>query len=312
MIKKETVLVLGAGASVDYGFPTGAKLRSRIVAELRAEGPLFQLLSKMGDRPDEAARLSRFAEELNGSGVPSVDRYLAQRRQDDPEGVERGRRAIAAALLMAEDGTKLLDRSDEPRWFEDLWDRLTHDVIAPTAFSLGNRISVITFNYDRSLEHAIYNWAQILYREGADELLNNLFPILHVHGLMEDADPRAINYRAVGSELTMARVENAARRIVLPDDEEGTRIAGHRANLHLAEAETVCFLGFGFNRNNLRRLLPGLCKTPKRVVATGIGLGSAEREGAQALINERASESPKTTIEWSDKPIGELLRQVLE
>jgi hypothetical protein len=46
MITRPTVFILGAGASLEYGFPTGRGLRDQIVRELRgAKGDLVRQLA---------------------------------------------------------------------------------------------------------------------------------------------------------------------------------------------------------------------------------------------------------------------------
>ena len=45
MIAKSTVLILGAGASADYSFPTARQLLLKICEEANPPGPLFQFLT---------------------------------------------------------------------------------------------------------------------------------------------------------------------------------------------------------------------------------------------------------------------------
>lgn len=48
MIELETVLILGAGASWDYGFPTGSELVSKICTNLMdSDGPQYGLMEKL-------------------------------------------------------------------------------------------------------------------------------------------------------------------------------------------------------------------------------------------------------------------------
>ena len=92
MIEKRTVLVLGAGASKPYGFPTGRELIREIAAGLKNTGSeVAQLLSAHGHEPSE---LAKFSDALLDSAQPSVDVFLENRA----EYLEAGKAAIAAAL----------------------------------------------------------------------------------------------------------------------------------------------------------------------------------------------------------------------
>ena len=124
MITDSTVLVLGAGASIDYGFPSGVKLRQEIVREIRRgaeefeEGnkdprSLFGLLYQLEETPspiETPAKLVRFADALENSGLPLVDLFLERR----PEFAEIGRAAIAVSLMRYENPAKLHDRTETP------------------------------------------------------------------------------------------------------------------------------------------------------------------------------------------------------
>jgi hypothetical protein len=76
MIKTETVLILGAGASVDYGYLTGEELRVQIIGDLRSAGE--------GNGLGDALQASGFGEQLgnfrdqleNSPGFHSVDKFL--------------------------------------------------------------------------------------------------------------------------------------------------------------------------------------------------------------------------------------------
>jgi hypothetical protein len=51
VITRPTVLILGAGASVDYGFPTGKQLLLEISREVRESGKVSRFLHKSLDIP---------------------------------------------------------------------------------------------------------------------------------------------------------------------------------------------------------------------------------------------------------------------
>ena len=126
MIEKPTVLVLGAGASYDYGFPTGRGLLMDACADIldRAHSttrgvrdpdtPLQRSLIECRFSWDE---ILTFARKLRASNQPSVDEFVA----DQPDYVKIGKAVIASVILSSEKEGKL-ERKSEKRWFEYLLD----------------------------------------------------------------------------------------------------------------------------------------------------------------------------------------------
>ena len=96
MIRKPTVLILGAGASIEYGFPSGEHLRREIVREIRGKNSNPQsLYSLIGHLGHNDAALQRFAGLLEDSSLSSVDIFLEHRS----DLAEIGKAATAAAHI---------------------------------------------------------------------------------------------------------------------------------------------------------------------------------------------------------------------
>jgi hypothetical protein len=79
MIRRPTVLILGAGASAEYEFPVGRSLLLQIVHELRGPSP-FQFVMKACGFSDEL--IKQFCRELSDSNQPSVDAFLEQHKDN--------------------------------------------------------------------------------------------------------------------------------------------------------------------------------------------------------------------------------------
>ena len=93
MIEKKTVLVLGAGASVPYGFPTGRGLLFEAVERLRStDSNLRGALRDMGIDRQESVR---FAGLLSQSMQPSIDAFV----ENNWKYVRIGKTAIALSLI---------------------------------------------------------------------------------------------------------------------------------------------------------------------------------------------------------------------
>src|SRR5712675_414174 len=141
MITNKTCLVLGAGASAPFGYPTGNALTERIKKELLPDRPgqLHHDLINAGFSPDT---LLSFRNELRYSQRSSVDAFLEDWEADF---MEVGKAAIAASLIRHEDRDKIVD---DPNWYRRLFSEMTDE----GDFS-ANKLGIVTFNYDRSLEY---------------------------------------------------------------------------------------------------------------------------------------------------------------
>ena len=93
MIEQKTVLVLGAGASAPFGFPTGQLLKDLICIETLWRPGSKQLLGKLGFNEDIVIR---FRKALEISSRPSVDALLDTIRSAQ-EAASRPRDAMIAS-----------------------------------------------------------------------------------------------------------------------------------------------------------------------------------------------------------------------
>ncbi len=167
MIRTPTVLVLGAGASEPYGFPTSEQLLEDIVdaSQQIRNNPIGRWLVQCGfSEPD----ITHFGRELQYSKRPSVDRFLELRGD---EFLKIGTTAIAVALIPKEhQGVLMRFRKGEGYrreldWYKYLWKSMD----APFEEFGENRLSIITFNYDRSLEFYLFSSLKASYGKSDEE-----------------------------------------------------------------------------------------------------------------------------------------------
>ena len=77
MIEIPTVLILGAGASKDFGFPLGREMFEEIRDDLKDnQSSLRKSLNNF--RFDDDKEIKNFREELRKSDAPSVDAFLVE------------------------------------------------------------------------------------------------------------------------------------------------------------------------------------------------------------------------------------------
>jgi hypothetical protein len=114
MIEVPTVLVLGAGASMLFSFPSGRKLVALISDMLNGDSPTVQLLEKHGY---EKKQTWEFRKNLVLSGCSSVDEFLEYRT----DFLDVGKEAIAAALLNFEQTANLFNVNKDNNWYQYLF-----------------------------------------------------------------------------------------------------------------------------------------------------------------------------------------------
>ena len=93
MIKTPTVLILGAGASIPYGFPDGRSLKLDIAINVNTKNKDF--VRSITAAGYDAGELQAFGKALEGSPLMSVDAFLERRS----EFVTVGKVAIARQLI---------------------------------------------------------------------------------------------------------------------------------------------------------------------------------------------------------------------
>jgi hypothetical protein len=242
MIRVPTVLVLGAGASAPFGYPVGGALTERIKAELGPDKPgqLYQDLTAAGFSSDE---LFRFRNQLRYSQRPSIDAFLEDWEADF---MEVGKAAIAASLIRHEDRDKVVDN---PNWYRRLFAEMTDE----KDFS-ENKLSIVTFNYDRSLEYFFLRCLPARHHVPLTDAVNLLaqMQIIHLYGSLGGLPEMCESGRAYGESGT-ASILSAAKEIHLVRGSESPATFTEARNL-MKEAKRIICLGFGFEKKNALRL----------------------------------------------------------
>jgi hypothetical protein len=264
MIEVPTTLVLGAGASMPYMFPSGYDLLLEICTLLApdVESKDKTMLIDCGFDKD---RLHRLRHDLMRSGTKSVDAFLERRT----EFVREGKAAIASVLIGYENPSKVVERSATSNWYEYLWGCIS---TSQPEQLLDNKLSILTFNYDRSLEYYLFNAIRYTYGLPEDKARDYLMalPILHLHGQLGQLKEVVGEGRNFDSTRSTDAIRTAAEGVVIIHETEEGNETFQRARSILAASSIICFLGFGYHPTNLRRL--GVEKL-QHVTLTGTVLG---------------------------------------
>lgn len=242
MLSKPTVLILGAGSSTHLGYPLGTKLIDQLSGFLRA--------NSLGELPREFSESDAhgLVTKISRSGDYSIDAFLGRH----PEYAPLGKYLLAKCIKAHEQLYKLFP-PHESGWYRYLLNTLVDDA----SKTIGEtRLSVITYNYDRSLEAYLHEAIKSRFDIDDAAALVELekIPIVHVHGSLGAYPDYPYCVECTAEELLdisksikiIHEVGKADRGFCSPDFE--------RANALLQKTDRVIFLGFGFHEDNVKRL----------------------------------------------------------
>jgi hypothetical protein len=271
-----TVLVLGAGASWHYGYPLGEELIDKII---------FQTAD-----PDSHSESTRLGKSLKFHDPISIDSFLNFRRSDERL-VNAGKYEITNAILDCEN-KEHFDRnhSNKGNWYKFIVNALLSNIRDPQELlTLPLNLTVITFNYDLSLEYYLYSRFKsipTLSEQQIQQFLNKLNDsIIHFYGQVgkfkwqgdtggRDNEDYGIfqSRRFIGDDGLWNRdqyIKPLYEQIRLIGDRS---LEKDKANQKLVEAERIYFLGFGFNSDNVAELeLVNTCRSAKHIYFTNFG-----------------------------------------
>lgn len=283
MIKTKTVFILGAGASIPYGFPSGAELRRMLCVPIthdykKGDVDWIGSIAKLGINEADSRR---FAEAFLKSGVASIDAFLSRRHEFE----EIGKAAIAAILCAREDPTELHRIDNEDDWYFYLWNALVAGVHKCEDLA-SNQVRFVSFNYDRSLEHFLIQSCQETFGVAYQVAVKALKPlrVIHVYGMLGGLDQnREFGNRPYETKIGALELSVAAKGIkIIPESRDDAPEFVVAREL-FEWAEQICILGFGFDPLNVSRLdFKSVFKSrqsagnPIRVVVSTLGKKSAE------------------------------------
>lgn len=285
MIDKNTVFIIGAGGSYPYGFPLGIELRSE--AYSKASSMFQEFHNKMGgDYLNEINNLAQqFSRHFKVSGDQSIDWFLKK----FPEYGEVGKFLILDIILQAENDSKFLEEMEpdfkSQDWYWYLYTEMSKYLLGDTnpGNFLNNKISFITFNYDRSLEHFLHTCftnghSFKNYKLTPSELFKKIV-IKHVYGQVAPLDwQRKENQQFVGykgyhqSYDLLDKLKGDIKLIDERNDKKNYEIGNIIMN-----AERIFFLGFSYADENLEVLeIPKILNKEQWVYGTVYGMTENE------------------------------------
>ena len=307
MITTPTCLILGAGASIPYGFPSGIELKEELCL---CSTPNSSIHNALVRADFESEQVSAFGKALQYSAQKSIDAFLEHRNEFQPI----GKAAITWSILRREGfdipfytssqaahhsidfkahtGNYQAEVFHAQFWYQELFSLLNKKT-TPEDFKK-NRLRIITFNYDRSLETFLFTALKTSYKlndESVKELISNL-EIIHVHGKVAENSwetPHAMKYPEYASiRIESKYLKSGVEKIkivseVIPDNEEFVK-----ALKIISESQRIHFIGFSFNEDSLERLGFINHKIGNSTVISGsaYGMGIAEQAAVKQYFRQ--------------------------
>lgn len=301
MLNARTLMVLGAGASFDFGMPLGEGLSMTIArkVDIRFDFPnkqvsgdhdLMHALRAIAQREQCDVNEYRRAGCSIAEGIGhsrSIDSYLAT-HEDNAYVKTCGKLAIVHSILEAERGSDLWvdqSRSDTrfqkydkvmSSWLSDFMFLLTNGIVRTKNLEqVFDNLAIINFNYDRCLEQFFWYALRALFQINESEaarLVRTKLKILRPYGKVGEL-PMGERGIPFGMKVNPAQLEAIAGGIRTFNEQVQDQSLIDALHAEVAACDRVIFLGFHFHKQNTDLLTPkSLSISPPRPIygtATG-------------------------------------------
>jgi len=316
----QTVFVIGAGASKEVNLPTGYELKQSISSLLDITFDYTQ--QKSGD-PQIVSALRAIVKKPDGQrgdikpylheawhirdALPlaiSIDNFIDSQRGNEKISV-CGKLAIVKSILVAERSSNLFfDKFGRnpglnytvlgKTWYLPFFQLLTENCEVNDLEERFKSISLIIFNYDRCIEHFLYNALQNYYRISENEAaeLIKLIRIYHPYGsvgsLPWNISNGAVDFGAEFNVDQLLKLTQQIKTFTEGTDPESSDIMDIKEHTHTAKK--IVFLGFAFHKLNMELIAPNKSGKKKtitpRCFATTFGISESDKEVIEEQINQ--------------------------
>lgn len=282
MPNKNTLYIVGAGASSEVNLPTGDKLKSKISSSLNikfSDGfsqssgdkdilQALRLYVKSYNFPSEDINPHLHACWRIRDAMPqaiSIDNFIDTHSGDKK--IELcGKLAIVRSILNAEkDSSLYISKSNiynkmdfqslENTWYSSFLKLLTENCNVKKIPERLKSISLIIFNYDRCIEHFLYYALQNYYGispEEAGKLVNemNIYHPYGVVGSLPWQGEQGMEFGADPHPQVLLQLAGQIKTFTEGTDEKSSEITAIRN--HVSIANNIVFLGFAFHKLNMK------------------------------------------------------------
>lgn len=342
MLRGQTLIVVGAGASAELGLPTGQELKKNIAKLLdirfddwgsRMVSGDTEILEALRSHAQQAG-----ARDINPyihaawrirNAMPqaiSIDNFIDS-HQNDTRLTLCGKLGIVRGILHAEKKSALhVDRRSDKRhpnfaafsetWFEPIMQLLTQNCQLSGIGDRLSRLTFVIFNYDRCVEQFLYHGLQNYYgidEAGAAALLKNL-KIYHPYGTVgrlpwQGGAPR-MEFGGEPSVANLLQLTQEIRTFTEGTDPDSSDIKELRAKVR--DADVALFLGFAYHSMNLALLQaesPHRSPNRARYFGTTFGMSQSDSDLVKEDLLSVASVMPGNIVLRKDLKCASFIRE---
>ena len=303
MLKSKTLFVVGAGASKEVGLPVGSELKSIIGSKLNIRFEDGHRLAS-GDRTiwDALEIYSRKVDSSGGSANKyrgaaitlsdalefgsSIDAVL-DTHWENARAQLCGKLGIIASILEAEKKSQLALTSDRVlksssitnTWYSRFFERLVDGVPRSDPGRIFQNVSFITFNYDRCIEHFLFQAVKQYFNFTDGEARSAMEPlkVLHPYGIVGSLPWQSLaDGLEFGSDFDARRLLTIVNKIQTFTEQMSDQEAVGEIRKQVCEADKIVFLGFSFHPQNMKLLDPGEECVARYIYATVYGLSESD------------------------------------
>ena len=300
-VSRKTTFIIGAGASHEFGLPTGEKLKEVIAQKLNilydneqgryVSGDMeilavFKNIARYNPDYTESAQIFQSQGWIirdNMLQAPSIDNFLHTHRQNRPL-VLAGKLAIAKSIMEAEKNSILFPKRNtynEPvsygedvskTWISQFFKILIAEKDFETFLDAMNNITFVSFNYDRCIQEFFCRAAKqyfVLDNMEVSRVIDALH-IIYPYGTIGDY-VWTNNESNFGEIKRVDKLYNSAQNIQTFTEGLGSN-KDKGINQAITESDNIIFMGFGFLTLNMNYLFQNQNFTPKQILATAYKL----------------------------------------
>lgn len=318
MYEKNTLFIIGAGASAELGLPTGARLINDIsqrldirfqdgIRQVSGDSVIFDALRSHVSSLTEYWKTNQTQELIEAPSLNSYQQSCWQIRDAMPQAISidnfldthqgnekikiSGKLAIARSILEAEKNSILnVDNETEKIDFSSIKDTWLHPFFQIAHQGLAKEdvgaflsdVSFINFNYDRCLEHylvyALPNYFGIS-REESENIVKRL-DIIHPYGTVG-----YLPWQEKGAIAPFGNVKHPSNLLKIASqiktftEQIEEESTVERLKTTVSEATTIVFLGFAYHPQNMKLISPEPKIEEKHgVQVLGTALGVSESD----------------------------------
>jgi len=307
MYKSKTTFIIGAGASLELGFPTSLDLKksigdavdikfSRSTRQTEGDWDIADALNHHASS-SEQTEYEEYNLNLHAgwhisnaiSQAISIDNFVDN--QEDERVTRMAKLGIASCLMDAE--KECLEKysigdayQQEINWeeFQNTWihnffQTLTEGVKKSELHSIFSNIQFIIFNYDRSLEYfltrAIENYYQI-ERVDAEHVMKSA-TFIHPYGMIGALEwqDNELPKRSFGEEYKNDLYDISQSILTFSEQIEDEASLNNIRSAVLSATKLI-FLGFAFHDSNIDLLTPGDNGTHRKAICTAFGISDSD------------------------------------